>query len=340
MRNGKRVTLREVAGELGVSQVTVHNALAGRGGVSGEVNRAVREKAKELGMDLSRYENRHLDENATVGILVSRRYISVGSSFYWTLYERTAYAASRSRYLTMLEIVEQESSGDMPKILTSGSIDGLIIIGRLPEEMLNRIVSTAGIPVVLLDFLDVEGRCDAVLSANYIGMYRMTGYLLSRGARKIDFLGTPETSGNVGERLAGYLRSMLEHGMEVTDGMIVRDRDPETEAESLTLPDPLPDAFVCSSDYAADHLIQALYGKGIRVPEDIWIASYDDFLANRPDSNELTTYHVDMNRMASEAVRLLMRRMQQPGAERVIVSVDGRIVVRTSAGEAAQDKGR
>ena len=44
------------------------------------------------------------------------------------------------------------------------------------------------IPIVLLDFQIKGLKCDAVMSGNYIGMYKMTHYLLEKGHRDIAFV--------------------------------------------------------------------------------------------------------------------------------------------------------
>ena len=96
-----RITQRDIADALGVSVVTVSNALSGKKGVSEELRGEIIRKAEELGMNAEKYGARSMD-HFTIGIYVSGWYISVGTSFYWEMYQKTAYAASRRRCWTSI----------------------------------------------------------------------------------------------------------------------------------------------------------------------------------------------------------------------------------------------
>ena len=90
-----------------MSTVTVSNAFAGRKGVSEEVRSQVVAKAKELGYDLKKYTNKR--QGFTIGVIVSEQCLELGVSFYWSMYQKVAYAASKSQSVTMLEALGQEN---------------------------------------------------------------------------------------------------------------------------------------------------------------------------------------------------------------------------------------
>ena len=98
----------------------------------------------------------------------------------------------------------------------------------------------------------------------------------------------------------------------------------------LTLPENLPSAFACSSDYAAGFLYDRLVERGLRVPEDISISSYDDYLQYHPLSGNLTTYRVDMERMASASVDIALG---QGDVAYSVSYVDDGMIIRNSARE-------
>lgn len=101
------VKLKDIPEALNVSTVTVSNALAGRKGVSEEVRCQVVAKAKELGYDLKKYTNKR--QGFTIGVIVSEQCLELGVSFYWSMYQKVAYAASKSHSVTMLEALRQEN---------------------------------------------------------------------------------------------------------------------------------------------------------------------------------------------------------------------------------------
>ena len=95
------VKLKDIPEALNVSTVTVSNALAGRKGVRSYV------VAKELGYDLKKYTNKR--QGFTIGVIVSEQCLELGVSFYWSMYQKVAYAASKSQSVTMLEALGQEN---------------------------------------------------------------------------------------------------------------------------------------------------------------------------------------------------------------------------------------
>lgn len=319
-----RVTQREIAESLGVSVVTVSNALAGKKGVSAELRAGILEKAAELGMDTGQYGIRAA-ESYTIGIYVSEWYISVGTSFYWEMYQKTAYAASRRRCFTMLEIGEKGHEEEMPRLLSSGKPDGLIIIGKIRDSLLKRMVTTAGIPVVLLDFCDPSLPCDAVLSENYIGMYRATECLAAAGHREIGFLGDFDRFRNGTERFFGYRKCLQERGLPCREEYVLASYTDERGELSVSIPEQLPTAFACSSDFLAGFLAGALIERGYKIPEDISLSSYDHYLQKKPSFGEVTSYEVDMDKMAKTAVKRLIRRMRGDTGAPVTRYVEGRM---------------
>lgn len=317
-----KITQKHIADMLGVSVVTVSNALAGKKGVSEALRAEILEKAEELGLESGQYTVKKQD-NYTIGVYVSEWYISVGTSFYWELYQKTAYAASRRHCFTMLEMGEKNGEPEIPRLLRMGKVDGLIIIGKIEKGVLERILSSSSVPVVLLDFYDPSFPCDAVMSENYLGMYRATECLVLAGHREIGFLGNYGAFRNGLERLMGYQKCLMERGLSCRPEYILTEKLLPSGDMQVTLPEHLPEAFACSNDLLAYYLTQALDQKGLRVPEDISIASYDHYLNKKLPFGELTTYAVDMERMAKEAVKRLVRRIKGNTEIPVIRYIEG-----------------
>ncbi len=327
----KVVTLKDIAEEMGVSVVTVSNSLSGKKGVSPATARAILEKAEEMGMDLSRYEQK-LPENKTIGIYADKRYISIGFSFYWKIYQQLAHVASKKKCFTLLEISEETEKGEtpLPKILTERGVDGLIILGVIPEKEMKRILEVCTVPLVLLDFYNYQYDAYSILSNNYAGGYRACEYLIDQGHREIGFVGTLGISQNVDERFMGYRKALAEHHIPYRKEYYIQDRKPITEEIILTLPEKLPTAFVACSDYAAEYLGAAIVKRGLSIPDDVSVVGYDNYLYQRPYSNHLTTYNVDMERMAKAAIRTLLKHTDRKEKKRGVKYIDSEMIIRGS----------
>lgn len=330
----KSVKLSDIAKKVGVSTVTVSNALAGRKGVSEELRGRILETARECGYDMDRYEKKEKLQG-TIGILVSNRYIRIGVSFYWEMYQKVAFSLSRHGMYSALEILTKEeemaAKPSLPRCLESGKTDQLIIIGRIEKTYLERIMQKAKERTVLLDFRDPDYNCSAVLSNNGIGMYRATQYLIDHGHQNIGFIGTPEVSRNIRDRFYGYLKCLDDNKLQLHPEWILEDRRATDERETgITLPRTMPTAFACSSDYGAAILADALEQRGLQIPTDISLTSYDDYLYGNPLGKKLTTFHVDMEKMAQKAVQALIQNRTEPGSRPKVQFVDSILVERES----------
>lgn len=199
---------------------------------------------------------------------------------------------------------------------TGKTIDGLIVIGWVKKDYIRKLVSVSGIPIVLLDFSMRDIPCDAVMSNNYVGMYKVTRYLLDHGHRDIAFVGSVRDNMNIMDRYYGYRKALLEAGITFRKGWCLEDRDLVTGELKVELPEPMPTAFACNSDLTASRLYDILKEKGYRIPEDISIAAYDNYLFGHGFAEQLTTYNVDMKQMAETAMKLLTGKMQ--GKEKTV----------------------
>lgn len=323
--------LKDIAEALGISVVTVSNALSGKKGVSDAVRQEILEKAEELGYNISRYETKKTG-TWNIGVIVSEKYMGVGTSFYWDMYQQVAYAAAKKNCFTMLEVLDKNAPEprELPKVLTKGGIDGLLVIGWVEKSYIKRVIREAGIPIVLLDSYDPSFDCDAVMSSNYLGMYRMTRYLLERGHREIAFLGSLDANDNIRDRFFGYRKALQEWKIPVRSDWVLEDRDINTLDITIRLPDEMPTAFVCNCDFTAGFLYDMLYEQGYRVPEDISIVGYDNYLYGHPFADEITTYNVDIRKMAKTAVSILLKKIGKNDKYQGVRYLDSVIIERSS----------
>lgn len=336
----KIATLADIAQKLGVSIVTVSNALSEKKGVSDELRSKIIKTAQELG-----YKKRTKRTNVTgrnensssgerVGVLINERFLGTCTSFYWEMYQKVVYEASRKGCFILLEVVsmEKEEKLVMPAIVEEKQIDGLIIMGPVAKSYMKIVVESTEIPIVSLDSYEYSILVDSVISNGYFGMYQMTNYLLNAGHKEIAFVGTRKATSSIIDRYLGYSKALLERGIEEKKEWILSDRDLHIGRTHIQLPEKMPTAFACNCDLTAEELVCLLEERGYRVPEDISIVGYDDFLEKGRMKNKITTYAVDMDMMAHEAVKLILKRLKHEfeSGKKLLKIVDGKIVIRTS----------
>lgn len=335
----KSVKMADIAKVMGVSTVTVSKALSDQKGVSEELRAKIKKKAEEMGYKpaSTRYKDRASSgASYTFGVIVSDRFLAKYESFYWNLYQEVATAAVQKGCFTMLEVLSarDEDSLVMPRLLQGKKTEGLIIIGNLHRDYLEKLIEKVDMPFMLLDFSDPNGSYDAVVSNGYFGMYRMTNYLFDMGHRKIAFVGNVFFTDSITDRFFGYVRALAEHGIEVKNEWVIQDRNPESgrsdEGFEWQLPADMPTAFVCNNDVAAAMLVDYLEKRGYQVPRDISVVGYDNYQPPGLCDVGITTYEVNMPEMAKQTVKNMIRKIAGEPYRQGVIIVDGRIIYKDS----------
>ena len=338
MKNGVRMS--DIAKEMGVSVVTVSNALNDRGGVSDEMRRKIRARASELGYRPSapraprKAASEVQEQGGSIGILTSERFAGGRGTFYWFLTAGVSKELMRCNLYSVYESVSEadEKNCVLPRIVTERQVRGLIVVGQLASDYLEKLASVH-LPVLFLDFYDKHSDIDAVVSDNYYDSYLITEELVKRGHEKIGFVGNVLATSSIHDRFLGYIKCLMEHHIPYREDWTLDDRLPNGHSlTSWDFPAEMPTAFVCNCDETAFRFIGELQRQGYRVPEDISVTGYDNYTVSDMCVPAITTVEVDLTEMAHTAVTLLLSRLdnpQKPAARHVI---PGRIVMKQSIG--------
>ncbi|MCR5771232.1 MAG: LacI family DNA-binding transcriptional regulator, partial [Butyrivibrio sp.] len=221
----KKITMSDIAKELGISTVTVSKALSGQKGVGEELRQKIMEIAKERGYQKSFAASQN--EGYKIGVLIGGRYIGNIDSFYGHMYQIFSAKAAKMGSFTMLEILsdDDEKKLVLPNIIGDGTVDAIVIMGALSEEYLNMLDDKLKTPTFYMDFSDRKHQKDSVVSGSYYGSYILTNYLFDKGHTDIGYVGTILATSSITDRYLGYARAMMEHGIEINKNWILNDRD-------------------------------------------------------------------------------------------------------------------
>ncbi len=330
-----KVRLADIADRVGVSTVTVHNALTGQKGVSDALRERIREAAEELG-----YEN-HKKPKAVkerpedfqkIGVLIAERYLGNHTTYYWKLYQELALAATEKQCYTTVETLKNGDGGrnpELPQMVLQNKVEGLIIIGEIDRQYIRRLRETVGMPVVFLDFYDRDLAWDAVIADNFYGMYQMTELLLEKGIRDIGFIGSIYATSSIMDRYCGFMKAMTQHRINVHPEWLIEDRNEHGLVE-FELPRRLPEAFVCNCDLTAGMLVSKLNARGLKVPDDLSVVGFDNFLYPGYADMRITTYEVNTKAMVRVAIKKLMKQFKNPNSGRGLEIVSGHVVMKNS----------
>jgi LacI family transcriptional regulator len=210
------------------------------------------------------------------------------------------------------------------------------------DEALLEACRGAGLPVVLIE-RNLRGHArplehDLVAADDQDGGLRCTRHLLEQGRRRIAFVTASPSSSHEG-RLAGYLLGLFHakalFGLDCEPLMLEQAANVSSQTAYQRLADQVlahqVDGLVCYQDYTAIGLIMELLTRGIRVPHDIAITGFDDLPIGQSFALGVTTYAFPSAAVAEEALRMMLRRIEDPAAPPIKVCVPGELIVRESS---------
>lgn len=325
MRIRKDIRLEDIAKKLGISVVSVSNAINNRKGVSQELREKVLKTAEEMGYEISVRESKVV-KTKKIGVIISERYVLEFQSFYMEIYKNIVKVAEDKQCQTILEVIDikKETLEVKQSSFTDFEVDGIVLIGELEKNYISWIMDVCNGPIVGVDFYDFDKSIDYFIADSFRGMCEMTQKLIDNGHRDIGFVGNPYVTRNVMDRYIGYMKALTKNGIKINANRLYFDRD-SGDVEGVVkidLPkDNLPTALVCNCDMIAYKVIEELNKRGIRVPQDISIVSFDNYYYKDIDGIKLTTYENDVLSLAKVSMGTLIKRIEknkQPEGIRII----------------------
>ena len=333
----KTVKLADIAEQVGVSTVTVSKALSGQKGVSEEMRDKIKKLADELGYRSPSENKKQIAEKQyNIGVIIQEVYLDKYDSFYLMMYQELNKRAVARGCFTLLESISRDSvlGNQMPLLVQEKKVDGLVVIGDMTKSYMEHLETEAGVPVVCMDFYNDTINLDTVISNSFYGTYALTNYLLRMGHKKIAYVGTIGMTNSITDRYLGYVKSLVEHRVPVREDYVIDDRDTQTGRMDLDkffrLPEDMPTAFVCNCDLAASYLVRKLQANGYRVPEDVSVVGFDNYLFPGLCDIGITTYEVNIGEMARRVVHKIVRKIANENYTAGVFIVDGHVVVKDS----------
>lgn len=299
------VTIKEVAKEAGVSIATVSRVFND----SGPVNDGTREKILDVARRL-RYtphggaRSLIMSKTHTLGVLLPDLY----GEFFSEVIRGIDHAARQSGYHVLLSSSHNDADEiDAAMKAMRGRVDGLIVMYPDVNARILEVNLSDSMPVVLLN-CDVDE--DSFLSINidnYGGAYAMTEHLLNSGHRHIAMIKGAENNFDAAERLRGFRAAIEQNGaasLEVAGHFT--EASGFSAAEAVLTSEPRPTAIFAANDSMAIGALSAVRQNGLRVPDDIAIAGFDDIPMAAYITPPLSSVHVPINDLGSRAISRLI----------------------------------
>lgn len=325
-----KVSMQDIADSIGVSKVTVSKVLRGQS----DVSEATSQKILKTAMDLDyvyKGNQKGKTDISKVTVLTPEHFFGGNDSFYVKLYKYLSEELNKLNIDVMLTILDWQSEKEImiPDKLKNKLVDGVIVMGQFSREFLKSLTALK-LPLIFLDFYYDDFDIPSINTDNFFGAYELTNALIKYGHKKIGFVGNYDFTSSIQDRFLGYYKSLIEHHLPLSQNWILDDRTEDGRYIDLRLPDELPTAFVCNCDEVAFTLINKLKSNGFRVPEDISVTGFDDFIYSDVPDSTITTVHVNLEEMAHAAVKAIVKKANNSTVNNSRILIRGKIIFRQS----------
>jgi LacI family gluconate utilization system Gnt-I transcriptional repressor len=190
--------------------------------------------------------------------------------------------------------------------------EAIVVTGGKHTPRTRRLLENAGIPVVETWDLPEAPIGHVVGFSNAVAVRGMVDHFVTRGLKRIAFIGGDADRDTRGtDRREGFVAAMQGHGLDATR-LIAAGAPPISMREGADamgrLLDTLPDtqAVICVSDLSAFGALTECQRRGVRVPEDIWIAGFGDYEIAEVSVPALTTINPYPREIGARTASLIL----------------------------------
>ena len=331
------IRIKDIADRAGVSPTTVSNVIHGK---TGRVSKATVEKINRILKEMEYVPSisaRMLANNSSSLIGVALGFMKKGNAssfedpFVSAMLGNLEYQIREHGYYMML--VARHEQDDLMQQALGWNFDGMIAMA-LKEKEIAELSERLGKPLVTIDqYLPPELGVRSITMDDRGGAYQMSQYLIGKGHKKFLFLSDCDL-GVDHYRWLGVRQAMEEAGIEdIESRHIVIPWNPEQREKAYE--EMLPffkkqTALFFSSDYYALEASNFLQNRGIKVPEEISIAGFDDVTYATLARPKLTTVHQMVDGKARRAVEVLMHLIEDEPVQKDIPPLPTTLVERES----------
>jgi LacI family transcriptional regulator len=321
-------TITDVARRAGTTTTTVSRVINDSGYVSGSTRASVLAAVEEL----------HYVPNVNARVLKTKRSRAIGvvigdllNPYSAALANSIQSVAALRGYTTLIASAADEPESELAAIeaFHRQRVAGIIVASlqtAQSDTLLGRLADQ-GLPLVLIGRSLEHPRVDSV-SANYRrGGFLATRHLVDLGHRRIAFVGAEMSDADRVGRFRGYLDALEQAGIPVRPEYVVGSHRMEPSprystqlsgyqgAQEILRLRSRPTAIFARNDHTAIGALQALKEAGLRIPEEVSIAGFDNIPLSAAISPPLTTVSQPTDEEGRLAAEYLLGRVERPDEE-------------------------
>ena len=308
----RRTSLKDLAGELGVSIATVSRALRNSPEIGREMQQRVKDLAKKLNYRPNPFaQSLRKEAPKVIGVVVP----NLVTHYYAAVLDGIEDEARRAGY----SVISANSHEDFED--ERQAIDNFIglhvegIIACLAQTTTDyshfEEISDMGIPLVFFGRTCLTDRFSCVTANGDEAAQMATQHLIDTGSRRIAFIGGPNHLDMVRRRKHGYLEALRENKMEIDRDMVVCDKidyEVALNAVEKLLDSPnRPDAILAFNDIITFAAFTAIKNKGLNIPDDVALIGFTDDVHAAYVTPRMSAIEDQSREMGIKACQLLLK---------------------------------
>lgn len=276
----KKVSIKDIAHEAGVSNATVSLVLNGKE-KEGRVSKEVAERVKKIAREMNYQPNglaRSLQSGRTytIGLIVA----DISNPFFGTLAYYVQEQIEKAGY-TVIIMNSNESDQQIGKIISNLSnrqVDGYIIVPTgHGEPYISHLLNT-NIPLVLLDRYYPALPTYNVLIDSYQASFQATNLLIKKDCKNIGLIMYKNTQSHMNERKHGYIDALQQVALfkeELIKQVDFSNLKQDISQAVASLLELHVDGILFATNTISLSALHALVDRGIKITEDIQVVCFD-----------------------------------------------------------------
>lgn len=272
----KKLTIGDVAEHLGVSKTTVSRAISGKGRISEETRARVMEYIEETDYKpnvIAKGLAQSKTYNVAVILPVDCNLAEL--PFFQNCMCGICEAASGRDYDVLTVYTKAGETGDLERIISNHKIDGVILSRTLVKDAAAEYIKEKRVPLVAVGSSPDETLVQ-VDHDHRSACCELTMNLLNKGLRRLGLIGGNESHVVTRSRYEGFADAFRMAGRPVDRELIYPGVEQQEEIKKAVkeLLIRKAECIVCMDDMICNHVLQELEEEGIKVPEQVEIASF------------------------------------------------------------------
>lgn len=312
-------TIKDVAKRAGTSTATVSKVMNGSYSISQPTIDKVNRAMEELNYHPNLRAKNFAKQSTKTVIFVTSLGKDTGFSnpHMFEIMCGLEHALSEKGYTLIVKNISEENACDYIKNAADTKMaDGFVIHASVISVKLDELIFEMSIPHLVIGnpnfnshfcWIDIDNKLAGELAAKH---------LLEKGYQSLAFVGGKQEDKISMHRLQGVLSVLSEH-----DVIVPRDYVQHGESdcdsgyammEQILNKSNRPDAVICANNYIAYGCVNALHDKGIAIPEQMAVVTFDDYPFSRILKPMLTVVDIDVFDMGVQAGKYILQKIKKP----------------------------